>query len=607
MRSPKVVLENLASHSQDKNYVFKRLYRNLYNPEFYFTAYQNIYAKEGNMTKGTDNLTIDGMSEERVQKIIKQIKNLSYRPNPVRRVFIPKRNGKKRPLGIPSVDDKLVQEVVRMLLESIYEPCFSKQSHGFRKKHSCHTALSQIKSTFTGVRWFIEGDIEGFFDNINHQILIKLLCKRIQDGKFIDLIWKFIRAGYIENWKYYRTFSGTPQGGIISPILSNIYLHEFDQYIGKYKEKFDTGKTRKRNAAYTRVLARKNRAKQKLKSLEKDSNANSQQIMQLKIQIQMDEQEMRKYEAKDPMDNDYKRLQYVRYADDFIIGVIGSKNDAIEIKHDIASFLSNELRLTLSDEKTLITNSKKKARFLGYDIAVRRDQNTKIKTNGVKARSYFLLCDLFMPKDLIKKRLIAKRVVKIKNISQEWKPIHRPEFAKLEPLEIVSIYNAEIRGLYQYYRLAVNVCTLNSFKYIMEYSMYKTLGNKYKTSVAKVIKKFKIEGYFGVLYTTKNGKKILRFYNDGFRRNKEVNQSIRIDNMPSEYKYQSTTNLTQRLTREECEWCGKQNTKLEMHHIRKLKDLKGKKDWERIMIARKRKTMALCKQCHLDLHAGRLD
>ena len=176
------------------------------------------------MTKGADNATIDHMSISRIEKLIISLKDESYQPIPSRRVYIPKKNGKKRPLGIPTFNDKLLQEVVRMILEAIYEGSFDNNSHGFRPKRSCHTALQQIQKSFNGTRWFIEGDIKGFFDNINHNTLIDILRKRIDDERFLRLIRKFLNAGFIENWVFNKTYSGTPQGGIISPILANIYL-----------------------------------------------------------------------------------------------------------------------------------------------------------------------------------------------------------------------------------------------------------------------------------------------------------------------------------------------------------------------------------------------
>ena len=220
MRDSEKVLSSLAEHSSDLNYKFERIYRILFNEEMYARAYQNIGSKQGNSTRGTDGRTIDGMSMARIHSIIELLKDESYQPYPSKRIYIPKKNGKKRPLGIPSFDDKLVQEVIRMILEAIYEGHFEKCSHGFRPHRSCHTALASIQKGFTSMRWFVEGDIKGFFDNINHDIMIKILSERISDERFLRLIRKFLKAGYMENWKFHKTYSGTPQGGIVSPILA---------------------------------------------------------------------------------------------------------------------------------------------------------------------------------------------------------------------------------------------------------------------------------------------------------------------------------------------------------------------------------------------------
>ena len=219
MRNPKNVLESLTSKAASKDYHYQRLYRNLYNPAFFLLAYERIQAKPGNMTAGSDGKTIDGMSMKRIEALIQKLKDFSYQPKPARRTYIPKANGKTRPLGIPSFDDKLVQEVVRMMLESIYEPTFHVTSHGFRPKRSCHTALQYIKRNYTGVKWFVEGDIKGCFDNVDHHVLVQILRRRIADEHFIGLIWKFLKAGYMENWEYHNTYSGTPQGSLISPCL----------------------------------------------------------------------------------------------------------------------------------------------------------------------------------------------------------------------------------------------------------------------------------------------------------------------------------------------------------------------------------------------------
>lgn len=264
MRNPENVLNSLQEHSAQSGYVYDRLYRNLFNREFFLQAYQNIYASQGNMTAGTDGKTIDAMSLERVDRLIAALKDESYQPKPSRRTYIPKKNGKLRPLGIPSIDDKLVQEVVRMLLESIYENSFEDTSHGFRPNKSCHTALRMIQNRFTRCKWFVEGDIKGFFDNIDHNVMIGILRKRIKDERFLRLIRKFLNAGYMEDNQVHQSYSGTPQGGIISPILANIYLDQFDKYMAEFKKRFDRGNKRAVNVEYRKLSDKRIRLKRKL-------------------------------------------------------------------------------------------------------------------------------------------------------------------------------------------------------------------------------------------------------------------------------------------------------------------------------------------------------
>ena len=240
MKPTSEILERIAkSSTEHKDGVFTRLYRYLLREDIYYAAYQKLYANRGATTKGIDDDTADGFSAHYIKELIHDLENGIYRANPVRREYIPKKNGKMRPLGIPSFRDKLLQEAVRMILEAIYEPVFDDHSHGFRPNRSCHTALRQISSDFTGVVWFIEGDITGCFDNIDHEILIDILARKIKDSKFLNVIRQFLKAGYVENWKYNKTYSGTPQGGIVSPILANIYLNELDQKFNEIKKRFD--------------------------------------------------------------------------------------------------------------------------------------------------------------------------------------------------------------------------------------------------------------------------------------------------------------------------------------------------------------------------------
>jgi RNA-directed DNA polymerase len=202
----------------------------LLRPDIYFEAYKNLYANNGAATRGVDNDTADGFSEAKIDKIIKSLSDETYTPKSVRRTYIDKGNGKKRPLGIPTFTDKLVQEALRMVLEAVYEPSFLDWSHGFRPNRSCHTALASLKKEFTGARWFVEGDIKGCFDNIDHAVLISMLNKKVKDARIVKLIYKFLKAGYMENWQYHNTYSGTPQGGIISPMHMPISPFKFSVF-----------------------------------------------------------------------------------------------------------------------------------------------------------------------------------------------------------------------------------------------------------------------------------------------------------------------------------------------------------------------------------------
>ena len=391
----------------------------MYNREMFLYAYQKIASNEGNMTRGTDGKTIDGMSIQRIYDIIETLKTERYRPCPSKRTYIPKKNGKLRPLGIPSVDDKLVQEVCRMILESIYEPTFESTSHGFRNHRSCHTALLDLKNRFQGCRWFVEGDIEGFFNNIDHDILIQILRERIRDERFINLIRKFLRAGYMENWQFNSTYSGTPQGGIISPLLANIYLDQLDKYICEYKEKFDKGAKRAVNPEYKVFIREHNLLKKRLAKSTDEAERKS-------IKKEMKNSTLRSFSvrASDDMDSSFKRLQYVRYADDFLIGIIDSKSDAEEIKRNLTDFISEKLKLKLSEEKTLITNAHKPARFLGYDVKIRKSNAFKKQKSGKRQRQFANKVVLEVPTDLIKKKLLEYGAMKISvhNGKEIWVP-----------------------------------------------------------------------------------------------------------------------------------------------------------------------------------------
>jgi group II intron reverse transcriptase/maturase len=560
------------------------------------------------MTAGTDGKTVDGMGMEHIQQLIVSMKDHSYQPNPARRIYKDKGNGKRRPLGIPSFDDKLVQEIVRMILESIYEPTFSNRSHGFRPNRSCHTALKQLQTNFTNVKWFIEGDIKSFFDSIDHAVLVEILRKRIHDEYFISLIWKFLNAGYAEDWVYHPTYSGTPQGSIISPILSNIYLNEFDRYMESYMDSFNAGSIRTKYIPYWKLHEQIRWLKEgKCKPEQWDAMEDDSKKEYLKNIRAMTAQRTA-MPSRDPMDTGYRRLQYVRYADDWLCGVIGSKEDAEKIKADIKDFLLAELKLELSDEKTLITNAHDKARFLGFDVFTSTSQQSIVNKKGARVRYQTGRIKLYVPRDKWQKKLTDYSALKIvyEDGQEKFVPIQRDYLINGDDLEILNQYNAEIRGLYNYYRIADNASTLNDFYYVMKYSLFKTFAAKYKTRISRIRKKY---GYkrFGVKYPSKSGKAVAYLYDDGFKRDKDFVAPPDIDVVPMVHRNLNRTSLISRLKAQKCEWCGAENVPIEMHHIKKIKDLKGKKGWEIVMIGRKRKTMALCHACHDNLHAGKLD
>ena len=601
MRSPERVLNSLNEHSKDSSYKFERLYRILFNEELFYVAYQKIASNGGSTTKGSDGRSIDEMSLARIETLIASLKDESYQPHPSRRVHIPKKNGKTRPLGIPAFEDKLVQEVVRMILEAIYEGHFETTSHGFRPKRSCHTALLHIQKTFSGAKWFIEGDIKGFFDNIDHDVLVGILRERISDDRFIRLIRKFLKAGYVEDWTFHNTYSGMPQGGIVSPILANIYLDKLDKYVKEYIRHFDMG-TKRRPGKESNDLANERKwTVRKLKKV-KDGTEKAALVARLKAI----EQERAAFPSGDEMDGSYRRLKYIRYADDFILGVIGSKEDALRIKEDIKSFLSESLALELSEEKTLITHTGKSAKFLGYEITVTRNNHQRRDVQGRLRRTYGKRVRLNVSMATLRDKLLeyGAMEIKLRNGKEIWKPKCRSGLIFNDDLEILDRYNRETVGFCNYYLIANNCVVLHNFRYIMEYSMYKTFAGKYRSTVRKINKKYRRNKLFTVKYEQKGVIKSRTFYKTSFkRRTTAFNGSCDIE--PYSIADVSRTNLTDRLKAEKCELCGATG-KLIMHHVRNLKDLKGKESWKRLMSARKRKTIALCPSCHRLRHLGKV-
>jgi group II intron reverse transcriptase/maturase len=589
MRTAETVL-NIIRERGKKGLPLEDVYRQLFNPDLYLRGYGHIYSNDGAMTKGTTTETIDAMSLTKIDSIIKELRDERYQWTPVRRVHIPKKNGKTRPLGIPTWSDKLLQEVMRSILEAYYEPQFSDLSYGFRPNRGCHTALRDISQTWIGTKWFIEGDIKGCFDNIDHQVLLTTLREKIHDNRFLRLIGNLLQAGYLEHgWKYGKTLSGTPQGGIVSPILANIYLDKLDRYVEQTLiPEYTRGDRREGERHYNALRAKAYRRRDAGKWDE----------------ARAIEKEYQKLPSRNPNDPDYRRLRYARYADDFLLSFAGPKAEAEEIRNQLKTFLGDKLNLELSEEKTLITHARTgMARFLGYHIVseqedTRHDQRGQRSVNGN--------CTLRIPADVVETHCAR--------YMENGKPERRAELLEETDFSIISQYQWEYRGLVQYYLLAQNVHWLHRLEWTMRTSLLKTLANKFRASQDSMAWKYHatIETKYGprkCLQVTveRPGKKPLIATFGGIPLRRQTRTTLK-DLVPIFYGPERTE-LVKRLLADTCEICGSTEN-IEVHHIRKLADLNRKDgrempEWAKTMASRRRKTLVTCRRCHHDIHSGR--
>jgi group II intron reverse transcriptase/maturase len=563
------------------------VYRILYNPDLYLRAYGRLYKNQGAMTKGTTDETVDGMSLSKIGSLIDDIRHERYRWTPVRRVHIPKKKGGQRPLGLPTWRDKLLQEVLRSILEAYYEPQMSEHSHGFRPGRGCHTALQEIQTKWTGSRWFVEGDIAKFFDTMDHEVLLTILGENIHDNRFLRLIRHLLESGYLEEWKFNKTLSGCPQGGVISPILSNIYLDKLDQYVEKTLiPAYMRGKKRVPNPAYETLRAKEQWQKRL---------GNNEKAKELRKQYQ-------KLASYSPDDNTYRRLFYVRYADDTLLGFAGPREEAEEIKQQLGQFLHDTLKLEMSQEKTLITHaSSEKARFLNYHI-VNQQNNAK---HAKKRRSANGRIGLLVPPDVVESKCALYQ--------QAGKPIHRKPMLGDDDFTIIERYQQEYRGVVQYYMLAHNVSWFWKLHWIAKVSLLKTLAYKHKTGTIAQMRKYQanFQAANGTTYqcleitVSREGKKPLIARFGGIPLQRQT-RAILVDQIPI-YERSERHELVKRLLADKCEMCGSQE-RVQVHHIRKLADLeKGGRErprWVKIMAARRRKTLIVCQLCHQAIHTG---
>lgn len=577
-----------------KGLPLKRVYRQLFNKHLYLTAYGRIYRNKGAMTPGVTEETVDAMSLEKIDAIIHLVRAERYQWQPARRTYIPKKDGRKRPLGLPTWSDKLLAEVIRLILDAYYDGQFSDRSHGFRSGRGCHTALRDIYSTWGGTVWLIEGDISQCFTALDHDLLLSTLKAQIHDGRFIHLIQKLLDAGYLEDWKFNRTFSGVPQGSIVSPVLSNILLDKLDKYVETVLiPRYTTGDKKKRNAEYETL-------RHQARALLKQGQVNAAQLLRKRSQ---------QMPSLAPHDPDYRRLRYCRYADDFLLGFTGPKQEAEEIKQHLATFLRDELKLELSEAKTLITHARTQtARFLGYDVTTIQDNAKRSPFKGTMRRSINGHIGLRVPHVVLQE--------KCKRYKRKGKAVHRTELTNESDYTIITTYQLEYRGIVNYYRMAYNLHTLQQLKWVMDTSLTKTLAHKHKCSVAQVYDRYKadlnVKGiqYKGLQATIyREGKKPLIATWGGIPLTWDSKATLEDHPFPL---WGKRAELEQRLLAQVCEYCGATalTDHIEVHHIRALKDLnaytgRDKPGWVKVMAARKRKTLVLCRTCHMDIQYGR--
>ena len=585
MQSAETVLSVLRERGR-RGLPCDELYRQLFNPQLYLVAYGKIYSNDGAMTPGATTETVDGMSLERIGRIIDALRHERYRFQPARRAWIPKKNGKRRPLGLPAWPDKLLGEVIRLLLEAYYEPRFSERSHGFRPGRGCHTALSEVARRWSGTTWFIEGDITDCFGSLDHDVMISALAQVIHDSRFLRLLRAMLQAGYLEDWVYHATLSGAPQGGVVSPILSNIYLHRLDSFVETVLIPQHTrGKQRAANAGYQRVKTAGLRARRR---------GDRATARSLRAQL-------RSMPSTDPRDPGFRRLHYVRYADDTLLGFTGPRAEAEQIRQQLAEFLREDLKLELSPEKTLITHARSDAaRFLGYEIIAQHGDH-KI-TRG--RRSVNGTIGLRVPRSVIK----AKSAPYLKGGS----PAAWRQMTGQSDYAIVATYATTYRGIVQYYLLAGDVHRLNRLEWVMKTSLLKTLAAKHRSTATKMADKHKakiqtpygLRRCFEARIERGDGRTALcaRFGGIPLRQQK---LAVLTDRQPSGHAF-THKELVRRLLTGRCEICGEAD-RTQVHHVRKLADLtrpgQPQPPWAQLMAKRRRKTLVVCHACHSRIHA----
>ena len=564
--------------------------RQLYTRDLFLQAYGRLYRHDGALPPGATTETVDGMSRDKSEAIIDAVRQERDPWTPVRRPSIPKQSGKRRPLGLPTWSDKLRHEGVRLLLEAYDEPQFRPHSHGFRPGRGCHTALGEMTKSWRGVTWFIEGEISQGFDSLDHQVMRSILREPIHDNRFLRLISNLLGAGYLEDWRFNATLSGSPQGGVVSPILSNISLDRLDQFVEKVLLPAHHRGDRRR--PYPPYMARLNAARNKRLTGDREAAKTLRT-------------EAPQMPSRDPHDPACRRLWSVRYADDGLLGFSGPREEAEAIKAQLNEFLRETLKRTLSDEKTLITNARtQSARVLG-------DEVVKHHADDKPCRAQHRRGSNGAPGVKIPDAVIRAKCAKY---MRRGKACHLAARLNAADDSIVTQYQAEYRGFVQYYVLAYNAPRLWRVHRVMKLSLVFTRADKYRPSAGKICRKY--TATVQTAHGTRTGLEARHTRGDGqpplVARVGGIElrwQQQRILNDQPTQVYGNRREVVQRLLAQAFERCGATENG-EVHHVRRLADLSkpGRREqplWVRRMASRRRKTLVLCQKCHEEIHRER--